>query len=141
MPTSPLSHLLDLTKALANRARLRILTVLEGRELCVGQVAAIFDIARSTTSEHLSALRHAGLVVERKDGRFVYYSLGADARATAFLGPVLGELSSDGTVAKDQQMASRILALPHELVCELGRAALTVDVAATSGCAASKQDG
>lgn len=125
MPNTPLSRLLDLTKSLANRTRLRILAVLSERDLCVGQVAAIFDIARSTASEHLSALRRTGLVVERREGKFVHYSLSLDARARAFLAAVLPELASDGTVAHDQEMTERILALPHELVCELGRAALT----------------
>ncbi len=124
MPTSPLSRLLDTSKVLANRARLRILAALEGHELCVGQVAAIFDIARSTASEHLSALRRVGLVTERRDGKFAYYSLVGDAHARKFLDVVLSDLSSDAAVLRDRDLAARILALPHDLVCEQGRAAL-----------------
>ncbi len=124
MPTSPLSRLLYVSKALANRARLRILAALEGRELCVGQVAAIFDIARSTASEHLSELRRVGLIGERRDGKFVWYSLDTDERARSFLAVVLSELASDGGVRADREMTERILALPHDLVCEKGRAAL-----------------
>lgn len=124
MPTSPLSRLLDVSKALANRARLRILAVLDGNELCVGQVAAIFDVARSTASEHLSALRRVGLVTERRDGKFVYYSLVADERARKFSDVVLSEVSADAAIRKDRELAARILALPHDLVCEHGRAAL-----------------
>ncbi|MBK9091090.1 MAG: winged helix-turn-helix transcriptional regulator [Holophagales bacterium] len=130
MPTSPLSRLLDVSKVLANRARLRILAALEGRELCVGQVAAIFDVARSTASEHLSALRRVGLVAERRDGKFAYYSLVVDERARKFLDVVLSELSADAAVRKDRDLTGRILALPHDLVCEQGRAALNMPVAA-----------
>lgn len=128
MPTSPLSRLLDTSKVLANRARLRILATLEGNELCVGQVAAIFDIARSTASEHLSALRRVGLVGERRDGKFVYYSLSVDEHARRFSDVVLAELSADAAVRKDRDLTSRILALPHDLVCEQGRAALLAPI-------------
>jgi DNA-binding transcriptional ArsR family regulator len=128
MPTSPLSRLLDVSKVLANRARLRILAALEGNELCVGQVAAIFDIARSTASEHLSALRRVGLVTERRDGKFAYYSLAVDEHARKFSDVVLSELSADAAVRKDRELTARILALPHELVCEQGRAALLAPV-------------
>jgi DNA-binding transcriptional ArsR family regulator len=121
-----LSRLLEVTKVLANRARLRILAVLAGRELCVGQVAAIFDIARSTASEHLSALRRAGLLAERRDGRFAYFTLSGDGRARTHLDVVLAELTADDAVRGDRELTERILALPHDLVCDLGRAALDI---------------
>lgn len=98
--------------------------VLEGRELCVGQVAAIFDIARSTASEHLGELRRAGLLSERRDGRFVWYSLGGDEAPPGVLEGVLPGLGSDDTIRKDREMSDRILGLPHDLVCEKGRGAL-----------------
>jgi len=124
MPTSPLSRLLETSKVLANRARLRILASLDGNELCVLQVAAIFDIARSTASEHLTALRRTGLVVERRDRRFVFYSLSTEPRARRLLEVVLGEMEGDAAVGRDREMTARVLSLPHDLVCEIGRAAL-----------------
>lgn len=124
MPTSPLSRLLETSKVLANRARLRILATLDGHELCVLQVAAIFDIARSTASEHLTALRKTGLVVERRDGRFVFYSLSTEERARRFLEIVLGEMKGDAALGRDREMTEKVLSLPHDLVCEIGRAAL-----------------
>ena len=36
-------------------------------------LTARFDISQPAVSQHLAALRHAGLVAERRDGRFVYY--------------------------------------------------------------------
>lgn len=124
MPTSPLSRLLETSKVLANRARLRILASLEGNELCVLQVAAIFDIARSTASEHLTALRRTGLVVERRDGRFVFYSLSTEPRSRRLLEVVFGELQGDAAVGRDREMTAKVLSLPHDVVCEIGRAAL-----------------
>jgi DNA-binding transcriptional ArsR family regulator len=124
MPTTPLTRLLDTSKVLANRGRLRIVAALEGNELCVLQVAAIFDIAGSTASEHLTALRKAGLVVDRRDGRFVFFSLSTEDRARRFLAVVLDELASDAVVEQDREMTEKVLSLPHELVCEHGRVAL-----------------
>lgn len=140
MPTSPLSRLLNVTKALSNRTRLRIVGVLEGRELCVGQVAAIFDVARSTASEHLSELRRAGLLSERRDGRFVWYRLADEEAPPGALTGLLPGLASDATVRKDREMTGRILALPHDLVCELGRGALTAAGAAPGARSAPPPD-
>jgi ArsR family transcriptional regulator len=137
MPTSPLSRLLNVSKALSNRTRLRIVGVLEGRELCVGQVAAIFDIARSTASEHLSDLRRAGLLGERRDGRFVWYRLADDSPSREALAGVRPGLAADETVRRDREMTARILALPHDLVCEKGRAALAAGTPAQSDAEAN----
>lgn len=121
--TSPtLPRLQYVSKALANRARLRMLAVLEGRELCVGQVAAILDMARSTASEHLSELRRVDLVAERREGRFAWYSLETSPAARSYLDVVLSALAGDPTVASDLETTARVQASPLEEVCEQGRA-------------------
>ena len=125
MTTSTLSRLLDVTKALGSPLRVRMLAVLEGRELCVGQLAAVFDIARSTASEQLAELRRGGLVSERRAGRFVWYRLAPLEESSGFGTMALRALAGDPQVARDAQTADEILSLPHELVCELGRQALT----------------
>jgi DNA-binding transcriptional ArsR family regulator len=73
------SRLIDSAGALAHPARLRILGMLRGGSLCVGQITAVPELAASTVSAHLADLRRAGLVLERKEGRWAKYSL-ADAR-------------------------------------------------------------
>ncbi|MDR3553367.1 MAG: metalloregulator ArsR/SmtB family transcription factor [Syntrophobacteraceae bacterium] len=74
--------LLAITKALADRNRVAILLVLEGRELCVCQIIEIIRLAPSTVSKHLSILRQSRLIEDRKDGRWMYYRLaGQDAPA------------------------------------------------------------
>src|SRR5437899_12750852 len=63
--------------ALAQDARLAIfrLLVQKGPEgLCVGDIAAKFDIAPATLSFHLKELTNAGLLVSRQEGRFIYYA-------------------------------------------------------------------
>lgn len=61
--------------ALANPTRRDILDLLLGGERTTGEIAALFSMSRPSVSEHLRALRDAGLVVERAAGRNVYYAL------------------------------------------------------------------
>ena len=68
---SPLGRTLDATKALANPARLRILAALERGECCVCQLTAVLELAPSTVSAHLSELKRAGFLLDRKDGKVV----------------------------------------------------------------------
>jgi DNA-binding transcriptional ArsR family regulator len=66
---------LNITKALADENRLRILMALQRGELCVCQITELVGLAMSTVSKHLSILYQAALVNARKQGRWMYYSL------------------------------------------------------------------
>lgn len=63
----------DVFGALANPTRRDILDELLGGERTAGELAAKFDMARPSVSEHLRALRETGLVGERQDGRHRFY--------------------------------------------------------------------
>jgi DNA-binding transcriptional ArsR family regulator len=60
-------------QALADPSRRAILESLTGGEVAVKDLTARFDISQPAVSQHLSTLRHAGLVTSRRDGRCVYY--------------------------------------------------------------------
>lgn len=66
---------MNITKALADDNRVRTLLALRQGEVCVCQITALFGLAPSTMSKHLSVLSQAGLVDSRKDGRWIYYRL------------------------------------------------------------------
>jgi DNA-binding transcriptional ArsR family regulator len=55
-------------KALAEPRRRAILRLVAGNELAAGQIAAAFDVTRTAVSQHLTVLRNAGLLTERRDG-------------------------------------------------------------------------
>jgi len=91
-PTVPLNGgaqrsaewLLAALQALADPSRLRIVELLREREQCVCHLTEILDLKQSTISHHLSVLKRAGLVADRrdtKDARWVYYSLSPSAAA------------------------------------------------------------
>lgn len=63
-------------KAICDKSRRRILELLKnGEELSAAQIAANFSSAQSTISRHQSVLTKAGLIVQRKEGNTIYYSL------------------------------------------------------------------
>jgi DNA-binding transcriptional ArsR family regulator len=66
---------MNITKALADESRVRMLLALRQGELCVCQITELFGFAPSTVSKHLSLLFQARLVESRKEGRWIYYQL------------------------------------------------------------------
>lgn len=68
-------------QALADPTRRQILTDLRAGELAAGEIAARFSISGPSISRHLSVLKAAGLVVERREANRIYYSLVADRLA------------------------------------------------------------
>jgi ArsR family transcriptional regulator len=62
-------------RAFSDRTRLRILHLLRVGELCVNDLVEVINVPQPTASRHLSYLRRAELVVTRKDGQWMYYSL------------------------------------------------------------------
>jgi ArsR family transcriptional regulator len=62
-------------KALADASRRRMLQLLRDGDLAAGDLAAHFDMAFASVSHHLQVLRDAGLVLSRRDGQRIIYSL------------------------------------------------------------------
>ena len=65
-------------KALAHPTRLMIVDELGRGERCVCELTDDLDAAQSRLSFHLKTLKDAGLVSDRRDGRWVYYTLNGD---------------------------------------------------------------
>lgn len=68
-------------KALADPTRRQILQDLRDGELTAGAIASRFTISGPSISRHLSILKAAGLVIERRDSNRIYYSLVEDRLA------------------------------------------------------------
>ena len=66
-------------RAVADEKRLKMLYLLMPGELCVCKIMAALGISQALASHHLGVLRDAGLVHDRRDARWVYYSLNASA--------------------------------------------------------------
>ena len=109
-------------KAVGDPTRTRILKLLEGGGLCVCQVQAVLGLAPSTVSKHLAILKVAGLVEDRRDGKWIEYALSERARhphATAVLALVRGALDRDPAVLADRRRLREIKAIPLVELCAL----------------------
>ncbi len=119
-PALTLAQAVRLTKALGHPARLRMLAMLRGGDLCVCQLTAVLGLAVSTVSGHLAELRRAGLVREAKEGRWVRYGLSREEAPAALAGRVLDLVAGDGAVRDDQELATELRRRSPEALCEAG---------------------
>lgn len=62
-------------KALADPTRREILNMLKKKDLNAGEISAAFDITDAAVSRHLSILKEADLIHDRRDGKFIIYEL------------------------------------------------------------------
>lgn len=68
------ADMLQFLKSLASESRLNIvLLFLDGQERTVNQIAEAIDLGQPATSEHLSVLKQAGVLLSRKEGKEMYY--------------------------------------------------------------------
>ncbi|MHA6532959.1 autorepressor SdpR family transcription factor [Paenibacillus sp. BAC0078] len=85
-------------KALADPTRRQILRLLREKDRTAGEIAEYFNMSKPSISHHLSALKHAGLVQDERQGQFILYSLD-----TTVLEEVLGwflELTNTGQASE-----------------------------------------
>ena len=89
--TAPdLSRAVQLFHALSDETRLGIVERLRSGERCVCELTDLLDSAQSRLSFHLRVLKDAGLVHDRRDGRWIHYHLNREAFAE--LQDLLGDL-------------------------------------------------
>lgn len=80
-PALDLDRATQLFHALSDQTRLSILQRLRFGERCVCDLTDALDAAQSRLSFHLKVLKDAGLVSDRREGRWMYYTLDPDALA------------------------------------------------------------
>jgi ArsR family transcriptional regulator, arsenate/arsenite/antimonite-responsive transcriptional repressor len=118
---SKMKDFLNITKALADENRLRMLMALQDGELCVCQITELLGLAISTVSKHLSILYQAGLVSARKDGRWAYYSLpGKEGATTArdAVAWVRRSLAGRERIVQDAKRLKKVLAADVSELCK-----------------------
>jgi ArsR family transcriptional regulator, arsenate/arsenite/antimonite-responsive transcriptional repressor len=109
-------------KAIGDPTRTRILKLLEDGGLCVCQVQAVLGLAPSTVSKHLTILKLAGLVEDRRDGKWIEYALVAKSRnphAKPLLDLLRGALVREPAVLEDHKRLRQIKAIPMTELCAL----------------------
>lgn len=74
---TPEMGLQNTLKALSDPVRREILNMLKGGRMAAGDIAEKFDISGAAISRHLSVLKDADLIRDRREGKFIYYELNA----------------------------------------------------------------
>ena len=117
-----MEELTQLGQAIADPTRVRILTALRRSELCVCELVDALEVGQSTLSSHLQVLRQTGMVITRKEGRWVYYSF--DKRKTALMDAIFSlfekGIRSDPRLIRDAQRMKGRLAMRENGHCTLG---------------------
>jgi len=112
----------QLGQAIADPTRVRILAALLRAELCVCELVDALEVGQSTLSSHLQVLRQTGMVITRKEGRWVYYSL--EKRRAALVETIFAlvkkDIRSDPRLIRDAQRIEERLAMRENGRCTLG---------------------
>ena len=104
-----MSGILDIFKALADEARLRILRSIDQAELSVAELVQALELPQSTVSRHLKPMREAGLVASRREGTSVYYHRGPLFRDAAFTGLLTERLQEITVAHRDAAAVDRVV--------------------------------
>jgi len=112
---------LDLTPlfaALADRTRLRLLNLMNGREVCVCYFVEILRQSQPKISRHLAYLRRAGIVSARREGKWMHYRIErpSDTGALAVLDAPLASFRADREMQSDLLRLSKACCEPRNLV-------------------------
>jgi DNA-binding transcriptional ArsR family regulator len=94
--------------------------MLRSGELCVCQITEVLKLAPSTVSAHLKELKHAGLVAERKDGKWVYFALTDNENTRSWIAAALSPLAADQQLQADGYLVQELRSLPVEDLCRFG---------------------
>jgi len=72
-----MEHIVRIMKSLADKTRLRMINLLlkTKKSLCICEIMDALELAQYNVSKHMKELKFAGLVSEKREGKFVYYSI------------------------------------------------------------------
>lgn len=108
-----MEQFMNITKAMADASRIRIILALTEGELCVCQISDMLNLAPSTVSKHISILRQAGFVKQRKDGRWIYYKISCNnAKSKSAIEWIKKSLKNDNQIKTDKKT------LKNSLLCD-----------------------
>ena len=114
-----------ITKALSDTHRVRALFALRDGELCMCQIIELLGLAPSTISKHMSVLKQAGLVENRKEERWMYYRLPKDNEMPEMIKNMFAwmfeALGPDSTIKDDTNTLGKIKMQDLAKLCKVQR--------------------
>jgi ArsR family transcriptional regulator len=108
--------LAPLFAALADRIRLRLLNLMDGREVCVCYFVEILGQSQPKISRHLAYLRRAGIVAARREGKWMHYKIVVPKHvgAARILSETLSVLRGDKAMQADLSRFSKACCAPQK---------------------------
>ena len=112
-----------LFKALADRTRLRLISLIGDSEVCVCFLVAILRTSQPKISRHLAYLRRAGIVAARREGKWMHYRLvePPDPHAADIFREVRASLAAHPEMQRDREKLLAVCCAP-QLPVQLRRA-------------------
>ena len=109
-------------QALADNTRLRLLNLMGEQEICVCYFVEVLGQPQPKISRHLAYLRNAGLVVARREGKWMHYRIERpnDAGAIAILETTLSSLKADREMQRDLETLGKACCEPQRFVALQG---------------------
>lgn len=104
-----MQDILNIFKALSEETRLRIVKLLEHGELCVCDIVAALDMIQPKVSFHLAVLKEAGLIKDRKQGKWTHYRIDDSDIFRRFLLLSALERTSSEAVTEDRKRLTDFL--------------------------------
>jgi len=114
-----LTRSVTLHKALAHPIRQRLVAMLRDGPLCVCQMTVAVELATSTVSAHLAALKRARLLSESKDGRFVSYRWSDSERERRLLADTVALIRRDPQVRADAALGRELRRVGPDSLCRV----------------------
>jgi len=110
--------LVRLFAALADPTRLRLLNLMNGREVCVCYFVEILKQGQPKISRHLAYLRRAGVAEARRDGKWMHYRIErpSDKRAASILDATLKSFETDRNMQADLARLGQACCEPRRFV-------------------------
>ena len=106
---APMPSIVKTLRVLADNNRLRILLLLKEEELSVAELQEILSMGQSTISTHLSQLRQAGIVADRRTGKSSLYHLSASGAVVSPLDQILDQAGGEIIETGGDQAAMRLV--------------------------------
>ena len=108
----------SLFAALADTTRLRLLNLMAGREVCVCYFVEILRQGQPKISRHLAYLRKAGIVIARREGKWMHYRISPpnDDAASSILDATIASFRNDKQMQADLAKLDRACCAPQRLV-------------------------
>src|SRR5438094_9555641 len=99
-----------LFRALADSTRLRLLNLMNGREVCVCFLVEILKTSQPKISRHLAYLRQARVVVARREGKWMHYRLSEppDEHAAHIFREVRASLTEHPEFQRDREKLDKV---------------------------------